>query len=45
LLAIVRETLRENNMIDEEKEVSEKLLACNSYEEALKLFSEYVTII
>lgn len=42
LLALVGETLRENNQFAEVKEVNERVMSCHSYEEALSIMCEYV---
>ena len=44
LLGIASNTLKENDMADEAKEMRERIVSCGSYDEALGIISEYVEI-
>ena len=44
LLGIASNTLKENDMADEAKEMRERIVFCGSYDEALGIISEYVEI-
>ncbi len=44
ILGRVRETLKANGQADQAKEVSERVMACGSYDEALKIIMEYVEV-
>ena len=44
LLGKVSKVLKRNNLHDQAKEMSNKVLKCNSYTEALVIFSDYVKI-
>lgn len=45
LAGIVADVLRRNGFPEYAKEVSKRLWACNSYEEALKMMGEYVDLV
>ena len=45
ILAMVRNALRKQRRIQDYNDCWEKVQACKSYEEALKVISEYVTLI
>ena len=44
LAAKVIKCLKKNNMQDKAKEVEKRLSKCKSYDEALRLFMEYVEV-
>ncbi len=44
ILGRVRETLKANGQADQATEVSERVMACGSYDEALKIIMEYVEV-
>ena len=44
LMGIASRTLRENDMADQAKEMSDRIQASGSYNEALRIISEYVNI-
>lgn len=43
-MGIASNTLKENDMADEAKEMRERIVFCGSYDEALGIISEYVEI-
>ena len=45
LMAIASETLKENNMANEAKQMCEEIQSCKSYDEALCTLADYVDII
>jgi len=44
LLSKVSKVLKQNNLYKQEKEMTEKVFNCKSYDEALRIFSDYVEI-
>lgn len=44
LLSIASNTLKQNGMDQESKKMYERVYACGSYEEALMIIGDYVTI-
>lgn len=44
LMGIANRTLKRNNMIDEAKEMCNRIISSESYEKALSIIAEYVNI-
>ena len=44
LMGLASRALRKSNLYDEAKEMSKKIFACGSYDEALSIISEYCEI-
>ena len=44
LIAICSKALKRNNQIQQEKEMTQRVYSCNSYENAIQIMSEYCEI-